>query len=186
MKKGIRVAGIEDARFTFEEKKTTIYCVITRGESYIEKIRATEIKIDGTDATEKIIEMMKEETSEGQIKAIFFSSLFIGGLNYVKIEEISKKLKTPCIILLDERPQKKRLDKAIKKVKHKKEIKEYLENEKEYGEIQIKIANKESKMWIRTEGIDEKEGKEIINKTRSGGKRPEALRIAKMIGKIRK
>jgi endonuclease V-like protein UPF0215 family len=61
MKKGIRVAGIEGARFTFEEEKTMIYCVITRGKSYVEKIVATEIEIDGKDATEKIVKMMKEK-----------------------------------------------------------------------------------------------------------------------------
>ncbi len=184
MKKGIRVAGIEDARFTFEEKKTMIYCVITRGRSYIERIKAIEIEIDGNDATEKIIEMMKEEIAEGQIKAIFFSSLFIGGLNYIKIEEVTKELKTPCVIILEEKPQKERLEKAIKKVKHAKEIREYLKKEREYEEVKILTAKKERKVWIRTEGIDKKEGEEIINKTRKEGKRPEALRIAKMIGKI--
>jgi endonuclease V-like protein UPF0215 family len=93
-------------------------------------------------------------------------------------------LKTPCIIILEEKPQKKRLEKAIKKVKHEKEIREYLEKEREYREIVIQIAKKERKMWIKTEGIDEKEGEEIINKTRSEGKKPEALRIARMIGKV--
>ena len=63
---------------------------------------------------------------------------------------------------------------------------EYLKKEREYKKMKIIIAKKERIVWIRTEGIGQKEGEEIINQTRKEGKRPEALRIAKMIGKIKR
>jgi len=56
IKKEVRILGIDDAPFDLHKsKKTILIGVIFRGGSFLDGVLRTEIDIDGTNATKKII-----------------------------------------------------------------------------------------------------------------------------------
>ena len=55
MKKQIRILGIDDSPFSFNDKYSTVIGAIMRGGEYLECVLSRQISVDGTDATDTCI-----------------------------------------------------------------------------------------------------------------------------------
>lgn len=101
----------------------------------------------------------------------------IGGFNVINIEEVYEKTKLPIITITRDKPNKEKIEDALKK--HFKDWKSRLNiiNKGEFTEIKTKF----NPIFVKFIGIEEKEVKEIINLTTIRGVLPEPIRIAHLI-----
>lgn len=162
--KKIRAIGIDDSPFKKGDNHCFIIGVIYRPE-IVEGVLSTKIKIDGNDATDKIIEMIKRSRFSDEIKVIFLNSITFGGLNIVDINKISKSLNVPVACITRKKPTLK-LKKLVEKLK-----KETINPPKafEINEIYAQYVG------------DFKKIKEYINLFTNIGNVPEPLRLAHII-----
>lgn len=163
--KKIRAIGIDDSPFKKGDNHCFIIGVIYRPE-IVEGVLSTKIKIDGNDATDKIIEMIKRSRFSDEIKVIFLNSITFGGLNIVDINKISKSLNAPVVCITRKKPTLK-LKKLVEKLK-----KETM-NVPPFFEV--------NRVYVQCTGDSIKKIKEYINLFTNIGNVPEPLRLAHII-----
>jgi len=115
MKQEIRVVGIDDAPFSFGQKKVAVIGVIIRGNSYIEGILKSEIEVDGCDATAIITDLINETRHKNQLRVIMLDGISLGGFNVVDIQELHRNTGLPVITITREEPDFTKIKNALQK-----------------------------------------------------------------------
>ncbi|OYT58713.1 hypothetical protein B6U81_07365 [Thermoplasmatales archaeon ex4484_30] len=176
MKKEIRILGIDDMPFSFEDEYVDIVGVILRGNSYIEGVIKATIEVDGMDATPVIISLIKNTKHRGQLKVIMIDGIALGGFNVVDGGRIYDEAGIPVLTITRNKP-------------HSEKIKEALQKHFEDWEERWNIINKgrteelcgKYPLYIKRFGIGIKEAEEVIKISTIRGAIPEPLRIAHLI-----
>ena len=115
IKPEIRVLGIDDGDFSHHEKGTVdIVGVVFRGGYWLEGIMRTEIEVDGLDATEKIVTMIKGSPHYKQLRVIMLDGVTFAGFNFVNIRELFEKVRLPVIVIVREKPNFMDIKRALK------------------------------------------------------------------------
>ncbi|MEM0492710.1 MAG: DUF99 family protein, partial [Candidatus Thermoplasmatota archaeon] len=113
MKRQIRILGIDDAPFTFQDYKTMVIGVIMRGGEYLECVLRGEITIDGDDATDTCISMIKKTRYHKQLKAVMFNGVTLGGFNIVDINMVYNETGIPVITITRDKPDLNSIRRAL-------------------------------------------------------------------------
>jgi len=174
IKKETRILGIDDSPFNkFKDKKVLVIGTIYRGGGFMDGLISTYVNVDGNDATEKIIEMVKKTKHRPQLQAIMLKGIAVGGFNVIDINELFKKTKLPVIIVMKEKPDFKKIEKALENLR---DGKKKMEEIKKAGKI-ARIRH----LYIQSAGISEGEISDLIKITCTHGKIPEPIRVAHLI-----
>lgn len=177
MKKQIRILGIDDSPFTFNEKYSTIIGVVMRGGAYLECVLRSQVHIDGTEATMVCKQMILNSRHQRQLKVIMLDGACLGGFNVVDIDELSKLTHLPVITITRDKPNQQKIKYALQKnFKDWKERWEILKKEKLH-----KIITKHNPIYIKCSGLLLEDAKEIINISTIRGVIPEPIRVAHLI-----
>lgn len=178
IKEEIRVVGFDDGPFEKNKTKNVIVVgVIFRGGKFLDGLLSTKIRVDGLNATNKLIKLINGSRHKPQLRVIMLNGITFGGFNIVDIEKLNRRTSLPVIAVTRKKPNFKKIKNALKNLpsfeKRWKMIK------KAGKPIRLKI-NK-SYVYFQHVGISEQEAKEIILKTTSHGYMPEPLRVAHLI-----
>jgi len=175
MKKEIRILGIDDAPFDkFRDKECLVVGVLIRANGRLDGVLSTRVKVDGKDATEKIMKMIMNSRQYGQLKLVMIDGISLAGFNVVNIKKLNEKIKTPVIVVTRKRPNLRKIKNALMKLKDGKEKWEIIENlpkPKKFGDIYCQFV-----------GIEEREVEEVLKMTTIYSKIPEPIRLAHIIG----
>jgi endonuclease V-like protein UPF0215 family len=180
IKSEIRILGIDDSGFTPRTKgKADIIGVVYRGGQWLDGIMKTQVEIDGLDATEKIVTMIKNSPHFKQIRVIMLDGVTFAGFNIADIKELFQKTELPVITVTREKPNFEDIKKALKNLPHYEERWEAMKNA---GEIfQIQTREGEEPIHVGVAGISESDAEKILKKTSTRSNIPEALRVAHII-----
>ena len=177
VKSQIRVLGVDDGPFSFNDKYTLVVGVVMRGGSYLESVLSTRVSIDGLDSTHSLIEMINNSRYKDQIRTIMIDGIALGGFNVVDIEEIFRETSIPVITITRDKPDNEKIKVALKK--------NFADWEKRWGIISkfdLKcIKTKHNPIYVKHVGINDKEAEEIIRISTIRGVLPEPIRVAHLI-----
>ncbi|MCK5560587.1 MAG: DUF99 family protein [Thermoplasmata archaeon] len=181
MKDQIRVLGIDDSPFKFTDKRSKgqipIIGVVLRIPAYIEGILKSEVTIDGTDATEILIEMINGSHFKKQLKLIMLDGVALGGFNVVDLQQLYEKTGIPAATITRSEPDFTAIQAALKK--HFKDWETRLKTITD-GKL-ITISTEYSPIHVKFTGIPQNELEELIQLTTVRGVLPEPIRIAHLI-----
>jgi len=179
VKPEIRVLGIDDGVFAPHTKGTVdVIGVVYRGSRLLEGVMRTEIQIDGTDATEKIISMIKGSPHYKQLRVILLNGVTLGGFNVVDIQTLFERLKLPIIAVTREKPDLEDVRKALINLPGFEDRWKKMGNA---GEI-IELSMREGKVtYMQIAGISREDAERIVKSTSTRSNIPEALRVAHII-----
>jgi endonuclease V-like protein UPF0215 family len=177
MKTQIRLLGLDDSPFTFNDKYTTIIGVVMRGGEYLECVLSRQISIDGEDATFVCIDMIKSSKHRKQLKAMLLDGVTFGGFNVVDIQEVFKSTNLPVITVTRDKPDFNKIEKALKN--NFADWKDRL-NLMKKGRL-FKVKTRHNPVYMKCVGIDFEDAKEIIKLSTIRGVVPEPIRIAHLI-----
>ncbi len=176
MKQGIRVLGIDDAAFEFEDEETFLTGVVYRGTEFIEDIVTTDIEVDGGDATEKVVELFNRCNNTTQIKAVMLDGISFAGFNIVDFEKVSEEIERPVIVVTSNKPDRDRFKDTMEKTGNYDEVFDRLGDAEE-------IELKDGKTYIQYAGTDFERAKSIVESSIIHGLTPEPIRVAHMMGR---
>ena len=97
------------------EKSTLAIGVVARL-GVIEGIVSTKVAVDGTDAAEKIIELVNGTRFKEQIRLITVNGIGFAGLNVLDINELEKRTETRLLSITRTRPHPNELINALKRL----------------------------------------------------------------------
>ncbi len=177
MKKEIRVLGIDDSPFTFNDRYSPVIGVVMRGSSYIECVLHNRVSVDGSNATLVCKKMIQKTRHKKQLKAVLFDGVCLGGFNVLDIEELYSITKIPIITVTRDKPDFVRIEKALKKnFKDGKDRFKLIKKGRLY-----KVETKHNPIFIKCVGLPINEAKEIIKISTIRGVIPEPIRVAHII-----
>ena len=177
MKSEIRLLGIDDSPFTFDDDTTDIIGVVMRGNHYIEGVLHDKITIDGNDATKVCQQMIFRTRHFKQVKAILFDGATMGGFNILDIEKVWKSIQIPVITITRNQPNFEKIKIALQA--HFSDWKQRLSLLEKGLLYQVETNHKP--IYIKCIGISIDKAKEIITLATIRGAIPEPLRVAHII-----
>jgi len=177
MKRQIRILGIDDAPFSFQEKYSTVIGVVMRGGEYLECVLHSKVTIDGTEATTVCVQLVLGSRHKKQLKAIMLDGVCLGGFNVVDIDALSDSTNLPVITITRDKPDFIKIKKALQK--HFVDWKDRW-SILQRGDLQ-RVTTKHNPIYIKYCGLSLEEAEEIINISTIRGVIPEPIRVAHLI-----
>ncbi len=155
IKQEARAIGIDDSPFTKGDKKRVLVLgVIYRGGNYLDGLLSCKVKIDGSEATEKIAEMINKSKFKPQLQMIFLKGIAVAGFNVIDVYKLSEKTKLPIIVILREYPDYKKIYAALRLIKQdeKIEVIKKIPKPLKIGKIYCQYINttlSQTKEWLK-------------------------------------
>lgn len=178
IKDEIRILGIDDSPFSFRDDSVFLVGCIFRGGQWLDGVLSTRVEVDGIDATEKIIDLVKKCKFK-DLRIIMLDGLGFGGFNLVDIKKIFKETKLAVIVIVRQMPDFKEIKNALRHLDNKKFR---LDCIKKAG-IPKKIETKPEKfIYMQKCGIKLKDAEEIVKLSSTRSLIPEPIRVAHLIG----
>ena len=177
MKRQIRILGIDDAPFTFQQKYSTVIGVIMRGGQYIECVLRREVQIDGNDATDILSDMIMTTRHHDQLKGIMIDGIALGGFNIINIQALCERIQIPIITVTRDMPDFNKIRAALQH-----NFSDWKDRWKllQQGALH-EVKTRHNPIFVKCVGIDIDEVKEIIKLTTIRGVIPEPIRVAHLI-----
>ena len=177
MKKQIRILGIDDSPFTFNDKYAVIIGVVMRGGEYLECVLKNQVKIDGNDATYVCEEMIKNTRHKKQLRAVMLDGIALGGFNIIDIEDLYNNTNIPVLTITRDKPDFDKIKSALKK-----NFRDWKERWglMSKGELH-EVKTSHNPIYVKYIGINIREAKEIIKLSTIRGVIPEPIRVAHLI-----
>ncbi|MBN2517495.1 MAG: DUF99 family protein [Candidatus Altiarchaeota archaeon] len=178
IKDEVQVLGIDDAPFQPESKEVRVVATLFRGGKTLDGVFRTKISKDGLDATNKLIELIKE-IERDNIRALLLDGITFGGFNIVDVQRLYAETGIPVIVSMQKRPNFADIRRALRHLDNYETRTNLIEKA---GSVHpIDIVGK--KVFIQKAGISLEDAKGIIEKTTTNGLVPEPIRVAHLIGK---
>ena len=179
IKDEIRILGIDDSPFDLYNDKTALVIgTIFRGGNWLDGVLRTEVTVDGTDATEKILQMVKK-TKHKDLRIIMIDGITLGGFNVVNIKKLFEKTGLGVIVVVRHKPNFRQIKQVLNNLK---------DGEKRWDYMQIagepkKVETKPGKfIYIQNYGINDSDAKKIVKLSSTRSLIPEPIRVAHLIG----
>lgn len=177
MKRQIRILGIDDAPFTFQQKYAFIIGVVMRGGQYIECVLRSEVAIDGTDATDILTDMVRTTRHRNQLKAVMIDGIALGGFNIIDIQTFYENIQIPIITITRDKPDFQKIKTALQN-----NFFDWVDRWKLLHQGTLhEVTTRHNPIFVKCFGIDFDEVKEIIKLTTIRGVIPEPIRVAHLI-----
>ena len=178
IKKEVRILGIDDASFNlFCDEKTILVGAIFRGGLWLDGVLKTEIEVDGNDATEKIIEMVKS-TKHKDVRVIMLDGITFGGFNVANIKKIFGETGLGVIAVVRKLPDFGEIENVIKGYEYYEERKESIR----VAGIPVKVETMPDKfIYVQCCGIKFEDAEYIVKLSSTRSLVPEPIRVAHLI-----
>jgi len=174
------VLGVDDGVFVPRTKGVVdVVGVVYRGGYWLDGVMRTEVEVDGTDATEKIVAMIKVSHHYDQLRVVVLNGVTFAGFNVVDIKELFRKVGLPIITVTRKKPDFKEIKKALENLPEHEKRWKAMENAGEIVEVYTRDG--EEPVYMQVAGISEKDAEKILKNTSTQSNVPEALRVAHII-----
>jgi endonuclease V-like protein UPF0215 family len=180
IKPEIRVLGVDDGIFAPHTKGLVpVVGVVFRGGYWLDGVMHTKVKVDGFDATAKIISMILNSSHYEQLRVIMLNGVTFAGFNVVDIKRLSAKTNRPVIVVTREKPNFAEIREALKNLRKGEERWKAMLNAGEIREVCTRSRGEE--IYMQISGVFEEDAKKILQVTSTRSNIPEALRVAHLI-----
>ncbi len=174
IKPQIRILAIDDSALI--KTKVTIIGAFFRGGEQLDGVLRCEITKDGMDATDVIIETIRNSKYYSQIRVVMLDGVTYAGFNPVDIKSLYEKTNIPVIVFMRSCPDFEKIRLALLNLP---------EAEKRWEIIQragrIYKIGQERPVFIQLSGIDRESAADVVRLTSTHGNIPEPLRVAHLI-----
>jgi len=175
IKPEIRILGIDDGSLV--DDKVLVVGVVFRGGFWIDGLLSTYIERDGLDATEKIIEMVRN-TKHKDLGVIMFDGVTLGGFNTIDIKKINGETGLPCIVVIRKMPDMPSIKNALKYLENPEKREKMIENAGKIYRIELKD---DKVLYYQFCGLTREEAEKLIRITAIHSSLPEPVRVAHII-----
>lgn len=182
VKPEIRILAIDDGPFSQKAGgKDILVGVVFRGGSFMDGMLKEEIEIDGEDAEEKIIAMIKKTRHYSQLRVIMMDGITFAGLNTVNIKHVYEKTRLPVIVINRKMPDFERFRLALEKIRNAEKRIACIDAAGSIHECTVKVNGKLGKIFYQFCGCSRETAEKIIKISTTHAFMPEPLRIAHLI-----
>lgn len=174
MRREIRVLGIDDAPFDkFRDKQVRIIGSLFRGGDFADGFLSTIIEVDGSDSTDKILDMIKDSRFRKQLRCIFLDGIAFGGFNVIDVKRLHEETGIPVIIIVRRNPDIEDVKSTLERLGM---------HEKIHLIDQAQPVHRLGKIYVQLTGISLEDAEKILSLTCTHSFIPEPVRVSHLIG----
>ena len=180
IKPEIRILGIDDGPFERRMKGTVpLIGTVFRGGRWLDGVLSTTIEQDGTDVTERVVEMVNRSRHRGQLRILMADGVTFAGFNVLDIKKVFEQTGLPIIIVSRELPNMADVRKAIKHLPNWRERWKII---KSSGKIYpVKTKRRAAPVYIQFVGMRHADAEQVVKLSSTRSLIPEPLRVAHLI-----
>src|SRR5688572_11816754 len=105
MKAEARVLVIDDAPHRRSDATVPLVGVVARGPQYVEGVLLDHCRVDGTDATRRIVAMVRRTRFRPLLRCVLLNGVFVGGFNLVDADLVHERTGLPVLALVRSSPR---------------------------------------------------------------------------------
>jgi uncharacterized protein len=177
MKPQFRVLGVDDAPFQFTDEHVPVVGVVLRAPSYVEGVLTTRVHVDGTDATDVLVDAIGRSRYREGLALVLIDGAALGGFNVVDIDALHEAIRVPVATVTRDRPDIDAMERILRKKFADWEARLEILRRKEL--IEVKTPHKP--LYATAAGIEPRDLAEAIHRCTVRGALPEPLRVAHLI-----
>lgn len=177
MKPQVRVLGVDDAPFDFDDATVMVVGALMRGATYLEAVLRTEVAVDGLDATDRLADLVVDSRYLDQVKALLLDGIALGGFNVVDVEGLHDRTGLPVVTVTRRRPDLDAMRDALKARFDDWQDRWDLVRR---GDL-FEVATDHAPLHVKAVGLDRDEVADLLARTTVRGALPEPLRVAHLV-----
>ncbi len=179
----MRILAVDDGSFgsgaSSKRGGKALFLGVIVSDFRIERVLLSAIEVDGLDATEKLVEMIK--ISGEAIDLVLLPSISCAGFNLVSPDEVYGILKIPLVVVNPKEPRDVRVEAALQK--HFSDWEKRLKIIRAVGHPKKLSLSSGETVFFHVFGLNDSAAEKIIRESIVFGKTPEPLRIAHLIAR---
>ncbi|MFP3279764.1 MAG: DUF99 family protein [Vulcanisaeta sp.] len=176
-KPGVRALGVAES-FRLGSPYSVLVGVVMRSDGMIDGVSLGRTTVGGLDATESIVRLY-ESLGRNDIQFLMIDGCIISWYNIIDLEELARKLNIPILCLAFEEPEGDVINALRKLFPNDSDIRIALYEK--LGKPKEILLPGNVRLYARFVNIDYRTAKTLIKKFLKEGKRPEPIRIARLI-----
>lgn len=177
VKPEVRILGVDDAAFDFEDERTELIGTMFRGGTYLEGVLKTDITVDGFDVTEKILEIVLDSRHKDQIQVAILDGITFGGFNIADINKIAADGDIAVLAVSRNKPDIANMENGLKHVEKAEKRREIIERT---GTAEEHTAENGT-IYFQYAGITAAQAHDVLNVATQRSLIPEPVRAAHLI-----
>ncbi len=177
MKDQARVLGIDDGPFVKGTGRAALAGVLVCPPGYVEGIIVSSCQVDGDDANEAIVSMVRDSRFSQQVRMIMVDGAALGGFNVVDVRGLSEGLGVPVLTISRDVPDMGSIKEALKA--------HFPDWERRFDIISRNrvrpVEVPDGRVFITSEGIGDAEAESMVRRCTVRGCLPEPIRLAHLV-----
>ncbi len=177
----LRILGVEDGSFDAFNRKApgcTILCGVLMEGDRILKVRHAEIRVDGLDATDKLLSLMRGI----EVDAVILGGITFGGFNVINPRVIHAETGVPIIVYSGVKPDNVAVLAALRK--HFPDWERRWEIIAGLGEIHsTRVFREDPEIYFETVGCDPGWAEGVLKDSAMISRIPEPVRVAGLVAR---
>lgn len=178
VKPEIRVLGVDDAPFSFEDESTELVGTVMRAGDYVEGFVVREIAVDGLDVTDAVVDMVNGTQHTDQLQVVLLDGITFGGFNVVDMDRLQTKAGVAVIAVSRRKPDRERMRRGLENVDNPEERMELVEAAGEAAEHVVEDGS----VWFQWRGCSEEQARAVLDRVVVRGLVPEPVRVSHLAG----
>ncbi|MBL9017078.1 MAG: DUF99 family protein [Myxococcales bacterium] len=168
------VVGFDDSPFALDHRGDVRVVGAVCARTRLDGVLATSVRRDGSNATDRLIEVVRASRFSDHIRAVLLQGIALAGFNVVDIGRLAEELGVPVLVVVRKQPRMQMVrDALLDRTPGGAEKWKLIES---LGPLEPLGS-----LWVQRIGLTPKEAAELLAATTSHGNIPEPLRLAHII-----
>jgi uncharacterized protein len=179
-KRHLRVIAIDDGPFKRRQRTAVVAAVAMTVPGSVDGITSTRVRVDGTDATPQIIDLLRRSPYLAGSRAILVDGISVAGFNVLDLDRIGRALGRPMVSITRQSPDLPSIRAAIRKY-FPADARRRIRLVERHPPAKVLIGAHER--WIAGVGANRAEARRLVERTTLAGAWPEPLRVARLVAR---
>lgn len=177
MKPEVRVLGVDDGPFTWDNAHADVVGVLARAPAYVEAVLRSRVAVDGDDATQVVANLVARSRYADAVQVVMLDGVTLGGFNVVDLDALHSALGIPIVTVTRDPPDKPAIEAALRK--HFEDAERRLALLQRHPLERVDTAH--SPVWVKRVGLGAQDARDLVRSLTVRGAIPEPLRLAHLI-----
>ncbi len=177
MKPKSRFLGVDDGPFHFGDDEVPLVGVAVQAPAYIEGVLVARAHVDGRDATERILGMIRRSRYREGLRMLLLNGIAVGGFNVIDVDALHRELGVPVVTVTRRAPDLDAIRSALRR--------KFDDWEERWALIEghriEEVTTRHTPLHVTYVGATRQEIVEALALTTVRGALPEPLRVAHLV-----
>ncbi|MCI4349270.1 MAG: DUF99 family protein [Thermoplasmata archaeon] len=179
-KEHLRVLGVDDGPFTRRHRYAPIAVVAMSLPGSIEAVLSGRVRVDGRDATERILELLRSSPYLEGSRAVLLDGISVGGFNLIDLDRLHRALGRPVVAVTRRPPDFPSIRAALAR---------YFASDfrRRWRLVRahrpFALGSDGLPLWLTSVGAKRQEARVLVRRSIVVGYWPEPLRLARLVAR---